>query len=109
MTPLTGRHFLKDREAPITPVSTATQSVSRLHSLLSGRKTCPGDTLIEIFKYVLVFVLFSLILSGLIFKFPEINSSNQIYIGRDVALLMMFYNFCVLSILFPTLHQGFKS
>ena len=49
-TPLTGRHYLKDREAPITPVSTATQSVSRLHSLLSGRKTCPSEILLEIFK-----------------------------------------------------------
>ncbi|KAI0238443.1 Retinoblastoma-like protein 1 [Lamellibrachia satsuma] len=49
-TPLTGRHYLKDREAPITPVSTATQSVSRLHSMLSGRKTCPSETLVEIFN-----------------------------------------------------------
>ncbi len=52
-TPLTGRRYLKEKEPPITPVSTATQGVSRLQALLSGRKTCPSDTLQEIFWYVL--------------------------------------------------------
>ena len=49
-TPLTGRRYLKDKEAPITPVSTATQGVGRLQALLSGRKTCPSDTLLEFFR-----------------------------------------------------------
>lgn len=49
-TPLTGRRYLKEKDPSITPVSTATQSVSRLQNLLSGRKTCPSDTLLELFK-----------------------------------------------------------
>jgi len=49
-TPLTGRRYLGEKETPVTPVSTATQSVSKLQSLLSGRKTCPSDELKEIFK-----------------------------------------------------------
>lgn len=53
-TPLTGRKYLKDKEAAyITPVTTATQSVSRLQSLLAGRKAAPSEVLQEIFKSVL--------------------------------------------------------
>ncbi|KAL3858951.1 hypothetical protein ACJMK2_009197 [Sinanodonta woodiana] len=47
-TPLTGRRYLKEKDPSITPVSTATQSVSRLQHLLSGRKTAPSDTLLNI-------------------------------------------------------------
>ncbi|ELU08799.1 hypothetical protein CAPTEDRAFT_192080 [Capitella teleta] len=50
LTPLTGRRYLSDKDGEITPVSTATQSVSRLQSLLSGRKTSPSECLLEIFK-----------------------------------------------------------
>ncbi|WAR13270.1 RBL2-like protein [Mya arenaria] len=46
-TPLTGRRYLKEKDVTITPVSTATQSVSRLQHLLSGRKTAPSDCLQE--------------------------------------------------------------
>nr|CAD7444289.1 unnamed protein product [Timema bartmani] len=51
-TPLTGREFLKGKEdhQNITPVSTATQSVSRLHSMLLGRQASPSDGLIAIFN-----------------------------------------------------------
>nr|CAD7568693.1 unnamed protein product [Timema californicum] len=51
-TPLTGREFLKGKEdhQNITPVSTATQSVSRLHSMLLGRQASPSDGLITIFN-----------------------------------------------------------
>lgn len=49
-TPLTGRRYLKQKDEHITPVSTATQSVSRLQSMLSGSKTSPSDHLISIFK-----------------------------------------------------------
>lgn len=50
-TPLTGRRYLKDKDqCHVTPVSTATQSVSRLQALLSGRKTSPTDFLLEEFK-----------------------------------------------------------
>lgn len=47
-TPLTGRRYLKEKDPTITPVSTATQSVSKLQLLLSGRKTSPSDKLIEL-------------------------------------------------------------
>uniref|UniRef100_T1J484 Retinoblastoma-like protein 1 n=1 Tax=Strigamia maritima TaxID=126957 RepID=T1J484_STRMM len=50
-TPLTGRRYLSAKDtASVTPVSTATQSVSKLQALLSGRKTTPSDLLLEIFK-----------------------------------------------------------
>ena len=47
-TPLTGRNRLKENDVPVTPVSTATQSVSRLQGLLAGRKSSPSDKLIAI-------------------------------------------------------------
>ncbi|XP_005105374.2 retinoblastoma-like protein 2 isoform X2 [Aplysia californica] len=50
-TPLTGRRYLKEKDpTSVTPVSTATQSVSRLQTLLAGCKTMPSDTLLELFK-----------------------------------------------------------
>ncbi|XP_036358198.1 retinoblastoma-like protein 1 isoform X2 [Octopus sinensis] len=49
-TPLTGRRYLKEKDPNITPISTATQSVSRLQALLSGRKTSPSEGLIAIFE-----------------------------------------------------------
>ncbi|BFZ13546.1 hypothetical protein BsWGS_16586 [Bradybaena similaris] len=49
-TPLTGRRYLREKDPSVTPVSTATQSVSRLQTLLSGSKTSPSDALLEIFK-----------------------------------------------------------
>lgn len=50
-TPLTGRRYLKDKESVnVTPVSTATQSVSRLHTLLAGYKTSPSEKLLDIFS-----------------------------------------------------------
>ncbi|XP_071443748.1 retinoblastoma-like protein 1 isoform X1 [Hetaerina americana] len=53
LTPLTGRKYLTGKEsASITPVSTATQSVSRLQSLLCGRQATPSEALIAIFKSV---------------------------------------------------------
>lgn len=51
-TPLTGRKYLKTKESvpDVTPVSTATQSVSRLQSMLVGKQACPSEALLEIFK-----------------------------------------------------------
>lgn len=49
-TPLTNRRYLSEKEGMVTPVSTATQSVSRLQTLLSGRKTCPNEFLLDIFS-----------------------------------------------------------
>lgn len=49
-TPLSNRHYLKNRDAfPITPVSSATQTVSQLHSLLLDRKDQPSQSLLDIF------------------------------------------------------------
>ncbi|XP_029191075.1 retinoblastoma-like protein 1 [Acropora muricata] len=48
-TPLTGRRYLKEKDPRVTPVSTATQSVSRLQALLSGSKAGPSDRLLQIF------------------------------------------------------------
>ncbi|XP_022184839.2 retinoblastoma-like protein 1 [Nilaparvata lugens] len=45
-TPLTGRIYLRGREgSTVTPVSTATQSVSRLQNMLNGRQACPSENL----------------------------------------------------------------
>ncbi|XP_073411464.1 retinoblastoma-like protein 1 isoform X1 [Dendrobates tinctorius] len=49
-TPLTGRRYLKEKEAVITPVSSATQCVSKLQSMVSGLRNTPSDQLITIFK-----------------------------------------------------------
>ncbi|XP_030635756.1 retinoblastoma-like protein 1 isoform X1 [Chanos chanos] len=49
-TPLTGRRYLKEKDVLVTPVSSATQSVSRLQSMVSGLKNAPSDTLLHIFS-----------------------------------------------------------
>lgn len=50
-TPLTGRRYLPakdDRE--VTPLSTATQSIARLQSFLSGRQPAPSEALLQLFQ-----------------------------------------------------------
>uniref|UniRef100_A0A674ARK4 Retinoblastoma-like 1 (p107) n=1 Tax=Salmo trutta TaxID=8032 RepID=A0A674ARK4_SALTR len=49
-TPLTGRRYLKEKELLVTPVSSATQSVSRLQSMVSGLRSAPSEALMQIFK-----------------------------------------------------------
>ncbi|XP_069808829.1 retinoblastoma-like protein 1 isoform X2 [Dendropsophus ebraccatus] len=49
-TPLTGRRYLKEKEAVITPVSSATQCVSRLQSMVAGLRNTPSEQLISIFR-----------------------------------------------------------
>nr|XP_033819171.1 retinoblastoma-like protein 1 isoform X1 [Geotrypetes seraphini] len=49
-TPLTGRRYLKEKEAMNTPVTSATQSVNRLQSMVSGLKNAPSEQLVNIFK-----------------------------------------------------------
>ncbi|KAF1392142.1 hypothetical protein PFLUV_G00049500 [Perca fluviatilis] len=49
-TPLTGRLYLKEKDLLVTPVSSATQSVSRLQSMVAGLRTAPSENLINIFK-----------------------------------------------------------
>ncbi|XP_015686302.1 retinoblastoma-like protein 1, partial [Protobothrops mucrosquamatus] len=49
-TPLTGRSYLKEKESVITPVASATQSVSRLQSIVTGLKNAPSEQLVAIFE-----------------------------------------------------------
>nr|XP_012310479.1 retinoblastoma-like protein 1 isoform X3 [Aotus nancymaae] len=49
-TPLTGRRYLREKEALITPVASATQSVSRLQSIVAGLKNAPSEQLLNIFE-----------------------------------------------------------
>ncbi|NXR35309.1 RBL1 protein, partial [Zosterops hypoxanthus] len=49
-TPLTGRRYLREKEATITPVASATQSVSRLQSMVAGLKNAPSEQLTAIFE-----------------------------------------------------------
>ncbi|KAJ3602793.1 hypothetical protein NHX12_030541, partial [Muraenolepis orangiensis] len=49
-TPLTGRGYLKEKELLVTPVSSATQSVSRLQSMVGGLRTTPSEQLLSIFR-----------------------------------------------------------
>ncbi|NWQ82410.1 RBL1 protein, partial [Columbina picui] len=49
-TPLTGRRYLREKEAIITPVTSATQSVSRLQNIVAGLKNAPSEQLIAIFE-----------------------------------------------------------
>ncbi|XP_049725985.1 retinoblastoma-like protein 1 isoform X1 [Elephas maximus indicus] len=49
-TPLTGRRYLQEKEAVVTPVASATQSVSRLQGVVAGLKNAPSQQLINIFE-----------------------------------------------------------
>ena len=55
-TPLTGRKYVQDNSMG-TPVSTATQSVGRLHSLLTGLKHGPSTRLVDILRYYALFIV----------------------------------------------------
>ena len=50
-TPLSNRHYLNNRtDVTLTPISNATHSVSRIQSLLLGRKDEPSEVLEKIFS-----------------------------------------------------------
>ncbi|XP_029464412.1 retinoblastoma-like protein 2 isoform X2 [Rhinatrema bivittatum] len=49
-TPLTGQKFIKESNPYVTPVSTATHNVSRLHSMLTGLKNAPSEKLVQILR-----------------------------------------------------------
>ncbi|XP_066558179.1 retinoblastoma-like protein 1 isoform X2 [Amia ocellicauda] len=49
-TPLTGQRYLKDKDPLVTPVSSATQSVSRLQSMVSGLRNSPSEQLLQVFR-----------------------------------------------------------
>ncbi|POI25278.1 hypothetical protein CIB84_010972, partial [Bambusicola thoracicus] len=48
-TPLTGRKYIKESNPYVTPVSIATYSLSRLHTMLAGLKNAPSENLEQIF------------------------------------------------------------
>ncbi|NXD88156.1 RBL1 protein, partial [Halcyon senegalensis] len=49
-TPLTGRRYLREKEAVITPVASATQTVSRLQNMVAGLKNAPSEQLVAVFE-----------------------------------------------------------
>uniref|UniRef100_A0A669QYD7 RB transcriptional corepressor like 2 n=1 Tax=Phasianus colchicus TaxID=9054 RepID=A0A669QYD7_PHACC len=49
-TPLTGRRYMKESNPYVTPVSIATYSLSRLHTMLAGLKNAPSENLEQIFS-----------------------------------------------------------
>ncbi|KAK2497364.1 hypothetical protein MC885_011584 [Smutsia gigantea] len=49
-TPLTGVRYIKDDSPCVTPVSTATHSLSRLHTILTGLRNAPSEKLEQILR-----------------------------------------------------------
>ncbi|KAM9296189.1 retinoblastoma-like protein 1 [Gastrophryne carolinensis] len=49
-TPLTGRRYLKEETVVITPVSSATQCVSKLQSMVAGLRNAPSEQLVNVFR-----------------------------------------------------------
>ncbi|XP_036296336.1 retinoblastoma-like protein 2 isoform X1 [Pipistrellus kuhlii] len=50
-TPLTGVRYIKDNSSPcVTPVSAATHSLSRLHTMLAGLRNTPSERLGQILR-----------------------------------------------------------
>ncbi|XP_015997870.2 retinoblastoma-like protein 2 isoform X1 [Rousettus aegyptiacus] len=49
-TPLTGVRYIKDSSPCATPVSAATHSLSRLHTMLTGLRNAPSENLEQILK-----------------------------------------------------------
>ncbi|XP_054245817.1 retinoblastoma-like protein 2 [Indicator indicator] len=49
-TPLTGRKYVKESNPYVTPVSVATYSLSRLHTMLAGLKNAPSENLEQILR-----------------------------------------------------------
>uniref|UniRef100_G1P2J3 RB transcriptional corepressor like 2 n=2 Tax=Myotis lucifugus TaxID=59463 RepID=G1P2J3_MYOLU len=50
-TPLTGVRYIKDNSSPcVTPVSAATHSLSRLHTMLAGLRSAPSERLGQVLR-----------------------------------------------------------
>uniref|UniRef100_UPI00398E8CBC retinoblastoma-like protein 2 isoform X2 n=1 Tax=Pristiophorus japonicus TaxID=55135 RepID=UPI00398E8CBC len=49
-TPLTGRKYMKESNMCVTPISSATHCVSRLHAIITGLKNAPSEKLLQIFR-----------------------------------------------------------
>ena len=95
LTPLTGRRYLKDKDLSITPVSTATQSVSKLQLLLSGRKTSPSDALLDMFRFV-VFTITQLLTFSINYAVYRDNVSDLplIMLCFNHTIELFYYNLC---------------
>ncbi|XP_061449609.1 retinoblastoma-like protein 2 isoform X2 [Rhineura floridana] len=49
-TPLTGRKYIKESDPCVSPVSIATYSLTRLHTMLTGLKNAPSENLEQILR-----------------------------------------------------------
>ncbi|XP_063168727.1 retinoblastoma-like protein 2 isoform X1 [Candoia aspera] len=49
-TPLTGRKYIKDSDAYLSPISIATHCLTRLHTMLAGLKNAPSENLEQILR-----------------------------------------------------------
>uniref|UniRef100_A0A8B9ZMI6 RB transcriptional corepressor like 2 n=1 Tax=Anas zonorhyncha TaxID=75864 RepID=A0A8B9ZMI6_9AVES len=69
-TPLTGRKYIKESNPYVTPVSIATYSLSRLHTMLAGLKNAPTIEIKQIQIFELCFMVF-------LFKIPADVASKH--------------------------------
>uniref|UniRef100_A0A8C3UYH1 RB transcriptional corepressor like 1 n=1 Tax=Catharus ustulatus TaxID=91951 RepID=A0A8C3UYH1_CATUS len=81
-TPLTGRRYLREKEAAITPVASATQSVSRLQSMVAGLKNAPSEQLTAIFELKLAEILYYKILETIM-----VQETRRLH-GKDLTALL---------------------
>uniref|UniRef100_A0A8B9U1P9 RB transcriptional corepressor like 1 n=1 Tax=Anas zonorhyncha TaxID=75864 RepID=A0A8B9U1P9_9AVES len=81
-TPLTGRRYLREKEAVITPVASATQSVSRLQNIVAGLKNAPSEQLIAIFELKLAEILYYKILETIM-----VQETRRLH-GKDMTALL---------------------
>uniref|UniRef100_A0A8D0F830 RB transcriptional corepressor like 1 n=1 Tax=Strix occidentalis caurina TaxID=311401 RepID=A0A8D0F830_STROC len=81
-TPLTGRRYLREKEAVITPVASATQSVSRLQNVVAGLKNGPSEQLIAIFELKLAEILYYKILETIM-----VQETRRLH-GKDLTALL---------------------
>ncbi|XP_015277701.1 PREDICTED: retinoblastoma-like protein 2 [Gekko japonicus] len=49
-TPLTGRKYIKESDPCVSPISIATYSLTRLHTMLTGLKNAPSENLEQILR-----------------------------------------------------------
>ncbi|XP_054856396.1 retinoblastoma-like protein 2 [Eublepharis macularius] len=49
-TPLTGRKYIKENDPCVSPISIATYSLTRLHTMLTGLKNAPSENLEQILR-----------------------------------------------------------
>uniref|UniRef100_A0A7M4FB31 RB transcriptional corepressor like 1 n=1 Tax=Crocodylus porosus TaxID=8502 RepID=A0A7M4FB31_CROPO len=81
-TPLTGRRYLGEKEVVTTPVASATQSVSRLQSIVAGLKNTPSEQLIAVFELKLAEILYYKILETIM-----VQETQRLH-GKDMTVLL---------------------